>query len=214
MKNIKRFVKNLADKFSDNPVNYTTLNTDAERKLFYSYITNPGCKTYLEFGSGGSTFDVLKKTDAELYSVESSRGWIRHMKSWKFIRENIASGRLHFIHANIGRTGDWGYPCNKKPKKCFLNYTTLYAKSASLPTTVLIDGRFRVACLLSLILNFDSSDLTILFHDFWDREYYHVILKYLDIIDRADTLAVFKIKKDINKEEVAQLYEQYKYVYN
>lgn len=212
MKKILIAVKNLLDKFSNNPKCYTTLNTDAERELFYRYLLNSEFKNYLEFGAGGSTFDVLKKTKANVYSVESSQNWIRYMKSWRFIRKNISHGRLNFIYANIGKTREWGYPCDKNSQEYFSNYTQLYAKNAPSPTIVLIDGRFRVACVLSLIINFEPNDITILFHDFWNREHYHVVLKYLETIDRADTLGVFKIKKDINKSELHALYEKYKYI--
>ncbi len=214
--NIKKFltiIKNLLDKFSTAPKNYTTLNTNAEKDLFYKYIKNINCKNYLEFGAGGSTFDVLKNTNANVYSVESSLSWIKHMKSWKFIRQNISKGKLHFIYANIGKTKKWGYPISSSKQECFLNYTQLYTQKVPTPSIVLIDGRFRVACILSLLLNMNTNDdLVILFHDFWNREDYHIVLKYLEVIDRADSLGVFKFKKNINKDEISQLYEKYKYI--
>ena len=57
-----------------------------------------------------------------------------------------------------------------------------------------------------------NDNLIILFHDFWNREHYHVVLKYLETIDRADSLGVFKVKENINKDEIFQLYEKYKYI--
>ena len=212
-KKILKAISNLLDKFSENPTDYTTLNTVAERELFYHYIGKCSCKNYLEFGAGGSTFDVLKRTDADVYSVESSLSWIKRMKSWKFIRQNISKGKLHFVYANIGKTKKWGYPCSETKQECFLNYTQLYTQQVPFPSIVLVDGRFRVACVLSIILNVKPNDnLIILFHDFWNREHYHVVLKYLETIDRADSLGVFKVKENINKDEIFQLYEKYKYI--
>ena len=36
-------------------------------------------------------------------------------------------------------------------------------------------------------------------------------MKYLDKVERADSLCVFRIKKDINAEELLADYEKYKY---
>jgi protein O-GlcNAc transferase len=78
---------------------------------------------------------------------------------------------------------------------------------------VLIDGRFRVACLLSVILNTPSAKgVFILFHDFWNREKYHTVLKHVIEIERVDTLGVFKIKNKIDLNIVQQDYEIYKYI--
>ena len=75
----------------------------------------------------------------------------------------------------------------------------------------LIDGRFRVACTLKLILEcHKNSDLKILIHDFWDREEYHVVLRYLDIVDKADTIGLFSIKEPVDLESVRTDYGAYK----
>ncbi len=67
--------------------------------------------------------------------------------------------------------------------------------------------------MLSVILNIRTSCNTIiLFHDFWNRYKYHVILKYVDVIDRADTLGVFRIREEVDFNLVKQDYEAYKYV--
>ena len=42
-------------------------------------------------------------------------------------------------------------------------------------------------------------------------EEYHYILKYLDIIDTMDTMCIFKIKENINTQEILKDYETYKY---
>jgi len=48
-------------------------------------------------------------------------------------------------------------------------------------------------------------------HDFNNRAYYHVILKFLDIVDTADTMALFKIKENIDYGELKRMYEEYKF---
>ena len=79
--------------------------------------------------------------------------------------------------------------------------------------TVLVDGCFRVACILSVILNLSSTDNTIiLIHDFWNRDIYHTILKYLTKVDKIDTLGVFRIKDNVDLTLVKQEYDIYKYI--
>ena len=51
-------------------------------------------------------------------------------------------------------------------------------------------------------------------HDFNNRPEYHCILKFLDIVDTMDTMALFKIKENFDKSELIEIYEEYKYVYD
>lgn len=60
---------------------------------------------------------------------------------------------------------------------------------------VLVDGRCRAMCAYTTqyLLNDDGY---LLFHDFNHREYYHGILKYYEIVDTEESLAILqKIKK-------------------
>jgi len=55
-----------------------------------------------------------------------------------------------------------------------------------------------------------NLNLKILIHDF-HREKYHVVLKYLDVIELVETLGVFKIKNNIDLNSIEQEYELYKF---
>ncbi|MCZ9877131.1 hypothetical protein OFP88_13935 [Brachyspira hyodysenteriae] len=74
----------------------------------------------------------------------------------------------------------------------------------------MIDGRFRVACVLNTILNCNKN-IKIIIHDFFNREEYHILLNYLDTIEKSNSLGVFKIKENINTDEINKLIEKYKY---
>jgi hypothetical protein len=78
--------------------------------------------------------------------------------------------------------------------------------------TVLVDGRFRVACTLRTILEcHQNTNLRILIHDFSGRENYQVLRKYLHEVARVESLAVFTVKEDLDISSVMSDYEQYKY---
>ncbi len=65
---------------------------------------------------------------------------------------------------------------------------------------ILIDGRFRVACCLKCHKMINDNCL-IAFDDFLDREYYHVVLDYYEIIDKVDERMVILRKKYIEPSE-------------
>ena len=216
MKKIKQKATNFIKKVSVHtlyPVFYNFRMTDNEQKVFNKHIKNS--KYYLEFGSGGSTLRALQKSKAKIYSVESSLAWINHLSNYLIIRKAKLKGRLFFHHVDIGETKRWGYPVSQDSKILFPNYSNSVFNSleANKIDTVLVDGRFRLACVLSVILNMYSNDNTkIIIHDFWHREKYHRVLKYLIEIDKVDTLGVFKIKRNVDLTLVEKDYDNHKYI--
>lgn len=210
-KNIKKLIRTL-DRYSPYPLFFKFRMSIDEKKTFNKYIMNS--KHYLEFGSGGSTLHTLLKSKTRIYSVESSLDWINYMCKYLIINFSLKK-RLFFYYADIGKTKEWGFPISNDSKEIFPNYSNDIFNSVDSNTLdiVLIDGRFRVACLLSVILNMSSTeDTTILFHDFWNREKYHIVLKYVTEIERVDTLAVFRIKNKLDLSLVKRDYEIYKYI--
>lgn len=215
MKNINQKIINLIRKievYSPYPLFYKFRMTKDEQEIFNKYVKSS--QFYLEFGSGGSTLHVLQKSKAKIYSVESSLDWIEYLSKYLFIRK-ARNKRLFFHYVNIGQTGRWGYPISEVSSNLFPNYSKdiFSTLDANKIDTVLIDGRFRVACALSVIINISATKHThILIHDFWNREKYHIVLKYLTKVDQIDTLGVFQIKNNIDLNSVKQDYDIYKYI--
>ena len=203
------------DKLLDNPKLFPIRLADIEKSLLVNVMKQT--TNYLEFGSGGSTFLALFNNNIKnIVSVESDENWLNHLREWNIIKTNEENKKLIFKRINIGETGEWGIPINESSRDLFPNYSAqifeenLYDNNYD---TVFIDGRFRVACTLQTILNCSKST-KILMHDFSVRPEYQVILKYLDIVDIMDTMCLFKIKDNINFDEVNNDYENYKYDFN
>jgi hypothetical protein len=155
----------------------------------------------------------LEKTKARVYSVESSRDWIKTMREYRFIRD-AERKRLFLFHADIGPTLELGRPDGPGSKDLFPGYSATIFKKVKKKKidTVLIDGRFRVACAMKTILECHKNKrLRILIHDFWNRDAYHIVLSHLTETARADTLGVFAIKNNIDLDSVRETYEQYKF---
>jgi len=190
---------------------YPIALSDLEKEFLVESIS--GSKSYLEFGSGGSTFLALTKTDIPfVVSVESDMAWLDHLREWDCIVANEADNRLRFLHVNIGKTGNWGVPVEPDKKDLFPNYSVapFAIDSKTRFDSVFIDGRFRVACALQTILHSDT-DTKILMHDYTVRPNYHIILQFLDIVDVVGSMVLFKIKREISKKDVLDMYNEYKY---
>ena len=202
----------ILDRYSPMPLLYDFRMSENEIVLFEKKIKNS--KSYLEFGMGGSLLRTILKSKAKIYSVDSSVIWIENMRKYQIVRR-LLKKRLFLYHADIGPTMEWGYPIDNHSRELFPNYSanifSLINKERI--DRVLIDGRFRVACTLKTISEcYKNRDLEILIHDFWDREEYHILLKYLHEVDRADTLGVFVIKTNFDLIAVMKDYDLYKYI--
>ena len=199
------------DQYSPYPLFYTFVMSHNEKALFDKAIKKS--KNYLEFGLGGSTLRAILKSRAKIYTVESSHEWIAHMRKYMLLRY-FENRRLFISYVDIGPTSMWGYPGSNNLRNLFPAYSSNIFKviDAKALDLVLVDGRFRVACTLKIILEcHKNNNLKILIHDFWNREHYHVVLKYLETVDRSDTIGLFSIKNDVDLESVQRDYEVYKF---
>jgi len=87
---------------------------DADIPMFYKYIDS--AKVYLEFGSGGSTYQAsLRKNISKIYSVESDPWFIEKMK-----RLLPHDSNVEFNFCDVNTIQDtWGEPgegCTVKQK--------------------------------------------------------------------------------------------------
>lgn len=179
-----------------------------EVNLFLKYAIFS--KRYLEFGCGGSTFLVAYMSLAHITSIESDRKFMNTLARNPVIKGNLH--RLNFEYIDIGATTSWGMPKDSSGRDKY----PLYSSSVFMQNlekesfdTIFVDGRFRVACILQSILY--SPQSTIIVHDFWDREEYHIVLDFLECIDRVDTLGIFRVR-DCDRGRVLELYDEYKYI--
>lgn len=195
------------------PTHYPFIMKEVEKVLLKKYLQNSS--KYLEFGLGGSTIFALINTNIPIISIDTNVSWINFMKGYKIIKSNL-NKRLEIEYVDIGPTKSWGYPVGEEHKEKFPNFSsTIFQKySADDFDVVLVDARFRVACVYSILLNrkHNLENLTILVHDYSIREDYQVIEKYLDVVENAANLFVFKPKKTIDYTQLLEDYNHYKYI--
>lgn len=184
--------------------------TTSEINLFVKFLADS--RTYVEFGSGGSTFLACYLTQAEIFSVESNPAIITALSQNSIIAQ--ASDRLQFYPVDIGEVQKWGFPAHQTHRHNFPLYSqgifsSLDSTKRKEIDTIFIDGRFRVACGLNAIFHCPHS--TILIHDFFNRPHYHILLDFLECIARADTLGVFRLKGKPSPHTLTTLLHHYQF---
>jgi hypothetical protein len=162
-----------------------------------------GSRVYLEYGSGGSTV-LASRFVKKLFCVESDAWFLRAVE-----RKLHASGSVsenHFLHANIGLTEFWGKPAFTNSTAGRLRRWSRYPQlpwkflesDGVVPDLILIDGRFRIACMLESLTHLDDQSTTICFDDYFDREAYSIVERFADMFDRAGRMALFRKKPNFD----------------
>ncbi|MFN3937481.1 MAG: hypothetical protein ACK4KW_07860 [Gemmobacter sp.] len=132
-----------------------------------------GAGTILEYGCGGSTAMAAEMTGKTVFSVESDATWLGRMRRW-FEANPPRADRVVLHHADIGPTRDWGHPADESRIRRWPGYANSVWDHPGFehPDVVLIDGRFRAACLITVALRIVRPVLA-LFDDYRDRKPYH-----------------------------------------
>lgn len=167
-------------------------------------------QAYLEYGSGGSTILSLEKDVADIFSVECDVNWAEKVEQFVSEKKLGSPGfRMHKVY--IGPVKSWARPKNRKFARHFGRYpNSVWSRHDFVhPDLVLIDGRFRVACFVACALN-AQKPARILFDDYLDRPYYHIVEEIVRPTQLVGRMAVFDIKPNmLTKAESERFAEFY-----
>lgn len=181
--------------------------TERERALFERLVENNPC--YLEFGCGGSTEIAVALGCKLIVSVDSDPNWIEALKKKEAIAAAIERRALFFEHVDIGSVGAWGAPTDdSKIRHWPRYYLTPFTKYDFLYNLIFIDGRFRNAC-ASAAYCFMADDALVAVHDYTVRHSYYDMEKFFEIKEQADTMVVFKKKKNITMQSFFASFSTY-----
>lgn len=158
----------------------------------------PSSKSYLEFGSGGSTM-LAARLGVRTVSIESDRHYASSVR-----RALGPSSTVDLVHVNIGWTRDWGHPVFVDPSPARVAKWRRYVDTAlvkirgDLPDFVLVDGRFRPACALHVAqqASDENAATDILFDDYTGRADYHAVEQWLGAPVLIGRSALFEIRPD------------------
>ncbi|NHC48150.1 hypothetical protein G9H65_02280 [Cytophagaceae bacterium 50A-KIRBA] len=149
-------------------------------------------KSYLEYGSGSSTLYFSTYNNLNIVSIESDSFYA------KAVRESVSSNsKAKVIDSETGITGYWGYPIlfanngNKGWK--YVNTPWRILGEEYQPDVVLIDGRYRVACAMNILLRAANKfKVTVMIDDYLGREEYIYFEKYCKLSKMVDRMAFFE----------------------
>lgn len=130
-----------------------------------------GHDVILEYGTGGSTRLAASQAHSLIMGVESDRAWAENLEAG--IRRDHPQANLHMHWVDIGPTGKWGRPSNDSGWRGYHLYPLSVWDQPWFrhPDLVLIDGRFRVGCLLATLFRI-TRPITVLFDDYTNRPQY------------------------------------------
>ena len=227
---IDRLLRQQGLRISEEP-NATISMSDAEGGNLIKALLRPATRTYVEWGSGGSTELVSwlilsgrMRPNFRAVSIESSAEWMAYMRGRsKLIQRAEQSGQMTFIHGSMGPTGHLGYPKGfiSSDHKRSLAYVGLANRLGGRKVDVaLVDGRFRLACMLEVFKHLrhqdhvfsDASSPMVLLHDFavippglHQRRFdeYSQALRFYDMNGMNDTLATLVPKPSASQSAIA-----------
>ena len=162
-------------------------------------------RKYLEWGAGGST--VVASWVAsylgrpEVRVVDSSKGFLGSLKKANtHIDRAERQGLLRMQYGNIGALSEWGNPSGwtnrTRPVRLqqSLNYVERNHNETCCFDLVLVDGRFRSACLMHAFSLISGPRAIVMVHD--SPRYINFARKYYRVMHTVDTLSIMRPRSE------------------
>ena len=161
---------------------------EAEAELLRA--TYAGAEVILEYGTGGSTLVAATNATKAVIAVESDLAFLVRMQDW--FRANPPPVPVILHHGNVGPTRKWGFPTNGDKTERWPGYAlTIWDHKEFLhPNVVLVDGRFRLSCLLTTLFRI-TRPVRVLCDDYAARPYYHQIEALVGAPEMTGRMAAF-----------------------
>ena len=179
-----------------------------KRNVVYFADALRSASCYLEFGAGGSTILAARMGLADVVSVESDPTWLERVDAR--LKGDAASARTHLLPIDIGPTRALGYPAGKTHEASFRDYPLgpwrYCAENGLSPDLVLIDGRFRLACMLAT-LRHARPGCRVLFDDYRWRAHYHGVERFVRPVAMIGRMAEFRVPEGAPGAEVDAAFE-------
>lgn len=146
----------------------------------------------LEYGSGGSTLMAARMPGKTIFSVESDPDWADKVRAR--IAADACPSQAIIHHVDIGPTGAWGLPKSGASWRNFQRYSMAVWDEPFFkqPDVILVDGRFRTACLMAAVLR-TKRRVTVLFDDYTVRPAYQTVERLLGRPRTIGRMAVYQI---------------------
>lgn len=203
------------------PATATMKLTTEEGRRWYALLSQ--ARRYLEWGAGGTTVVAAWRAThpsfpaLEAHTIESDETFLSQLRSsTPQIVEAEAAGSLRIRRPNLDPLGKWAMPANwssREPatrKRQSADYVQRLPTGGCCFDFILIDGRFRQACLLQA-LRLSHDHTTVILHDFYSMtgprphmfgagkkhraRYNYTASRWYEHVQRVDTLTVLRPRR-------------------
>lgn len=171
-------------------------------------------RNYLEYGAGSSTVLANRYVNT-LVTVDTDGPLLADVR--RKLSEQRRCTMTRLIHVNIGLTLETGMPLFTKPTRRRMRRWEDYPSApwryfrsiAQQPDVILVNGLFRVACVLESLLSLSPlSNTRIMLDDYVDRPHYHVVEQFADV-ERVGRMGVLRPRRLLERIEVRRLVRQF-----
>lgn len=183
-----------------------------EELALFQRILGSGRRRYAEFGIGGSTLLAVRQGFEAMVGIESDSAWVASVLQNPEVAVETSAGRCSLLHADIGPVGAWGAPANRQDVKPWPRYMARmweeWDRRGTFPDLVFVDGRFRVACCISVALMAAARAgrgpmPLVLIHDVTDRRpNYRRVFDFFHIEEQAGSLCVMSPRQLASPERL------------
>lgn len=190
---------------ADKPVEIGPPHMWPEEAELFQQLLAGAPSGYLEFGLGGSTLLAIRHDIPAIVAVDSDKQWVAAVRNHAEISPRIADGRATVLHADIGPVGKFGAPRSQAFIRRWPAYIQApwaeWERRNAFPDFVFVDGRFRVACCLSVVVAHalsgrqDGGPLVVMHDVLPERPSYAQVLEFFDVIEAVRTLQVMRVSK-------------------
>ena len=128
-----------------------------------------------------------------VFSVESDQAWALGMQGWFAAHPPASAVVIHWV--DLGPTKEWGMPVNDRGWRRYCHYPLSVWERADFqhPDVVLVDGRFRAACLLTVLVRI-TRPVLVLFDDYKGRAAYHGVEEFVKPVALIGRMARFELE--------------------
>jgi len=189
------------------------VHLDEQTLALWQSTLGPG-KRYLEYGAGGSTVAAFK-VGADVTSVESDKRWVSAVEgACQGLAHDEFAGdpNLSITYANLGFSGTWGYPLFAQLTAARVRRWAYYSLAPWLgckefsPEIILVDGRFRVACVIASLLFCRNADAVVIVDDYRNRPQYGILAEIAYVEEVVGRSLVLRCESRVSRRLLETLY--------
>jgi len=181
----------------------------ADSKMFRQIISET--KVYGEYGVGLSTIYSSENKNLVIYSVDTSKEYVQY--ALDNINKENSNIEIDYVDVGPVQEDGGGVPLTYNKSKNFKVYREIIWSKSSKPDTVLIDGRFRVACFLTTLLHCEKGT-KLIFDDYVTRSKYHIVEMFEKPIKSQGRQSLFVASNDYDKELLKKYINKFEYVFD